>query len=36
MKIVIFETATGKRATEARLVARVSEPGIAPRARCAG
>ena len=28
--IVIFETATGKRATDARLVARVSEPGLAP------
>jgi hypothetical protein len=28
--IVIFETATGKRVTDARLVARVSEPGLAP------
>jgi hypothetical protein len=27
--IVIFETATGKRVTDARLVARVSEPGLA-------
>ena len=27
--IVIFETATGKRVTDARLVARVSEPGVA-------
>ena len=28
--IAIFETATGKRVTDARLVARVSEPGLAP------
>jgi hypothetical protein len=28
--IVIFETASGKRVTDARLVARVSEPGLAP------
>jgi hypothetical protein len=28
--IVIFETATGKRVTDARLVARVSELGLAP------
>lgn len=28
--IAIFETATGKRITDARLVARVSEPGLAP------
>jgi len=28
--VAIFETATGKRVTDARLVARVSEPGLAP------
>jgi hypothetical protein len=28
--IAIFETATGKRVTDAQLVARVSEPGLAP------
>jgi hypothetical protein len=28
--IVIFETSTGKRVTDARLVARVAEPGLVP------
>jgi len=28
--VVIFETASGKRITDARVVARVSEPGLAP------